>query len=73
MRMSSIKFLTMDAVSASFTIAFMVGAGYMGGNSLQIIKKDVTRVEHVAILLAVTFLAVYFLFRHSRPGRKASQ
>lgn len=73
MRMSFIKFLTIDAVSASFTIAFMAVAGYMGGNSLQIIKKDVTRVEHVAIFLAVSFLAVYLIFRHLRSGRRASQ
>jgi len=73
MRMSSIRFLIIDAVSASITIAFMVGAGYMGGNSLQIIKKDVTRVEHVAIFLAVIFLALYLLFRYLRSGRKASK
>ena len=72
MRMSSIKFLIIDAFSASLTIAFMVGAGYMGGNSLQIIKKDVTRVEHVAIFLAVTFLALYLFFRYLRSGRKAN-
>jgi membrane protein DedA with SNARE-associated domain len=73
MRMSYIKFLIVDAVSASFTIAFMVGMGYMGGNSLQIIKKDVTRVEHAAIFLAVTFVALYLLYRHLRAGRQTSQ
>ena len=73
MRMSSIRFLIIDAVSASITIAFMVGAGYMGGNSFQIIKKDITRIEHLAIFLAVTFLALYLLFRHVKSGRKASQ
>ena len=73
MRMSSIRFLVIDAVSASITMAFMVGAGYMGGNSLQIIKKDITRVEHLAIFLAVTFLALYLLYRYVRSGRKVSQ
>jgi len=65
--------LVIDAVSASITMAFMVGAGYMGGNSLQIIKKDITRVEHVAIFLAVTFLVLYLIFRYVRSGRKVSQ
>lgn len=72
MRMSFLKFLITDAVSSSFTIAFMVGAGYMGGNSFQIIKRDITRVEHVAIFLAVTSLALYFLFRYFRSRSKAS-
>ena len=44
MRMSFLKFLMTDAISSSFTVAFMVGAGYMGGNSLQIIKKDISRI-----------------------------
>lgn len=70
-RMSFLRFLIIDAVSASITIGFMVGTGYMGGNSFQIIKKDVTRVEHVAIFLAVTSLALYLLFRRMRSGRKA--
>lgn len=33
MRMSALKFIMADAVSSIFTIALMVGAGYMGGNS----------------------------------------
>jgi len=73
MRMPSLKFLAADALSASLTIAFMVGAGYMGGNSLQIIKKDITRIEHVVIFLAVAFLALFFLFRYIRSVRKTSR
>lgn len=42
----------------------MVGAGYMGGISLEIIKKDMTRIEHIGILLAVIILAVYLIFRY---------
>ncbi len=71
MRMPSLKFLAADALSASFTIALMVGAGYMGGNSLEIIKKDITRVGHVLIFLAVAFLALFFLARYIRSGRDA--
>ena len=73
MRMPLIRFLIIDAISALLTIAFMVGAGYIGGNSLQIIKKDITRVEHVAIFLSVMFLALYLLFRYVRSVRKSSQ
>ncbi len=72
-QMSFIKFLTVDAVSASLTIAFMVGAGYLGGNSLQIIKKDITRVEHIAIFFAVMSLACYLLFAFWKSRRKVSK
>ncbi|MCL4475778.1 MAG: DedA family protein [Nitrospirae bacterium] len=72
MRMSALKFLLTDAFTSLFTIAMMVGAGYIGGNSLQIIKKDISRIEHVAIFLIVIFLALFFFFRYIRSGRKQS-
>ncbi len=69
MRMSALKFIMADAVSSIFTIALMVGAGYMGGSSLQVIKRDITRIEHIGILLAVIILAVYMLFRYFKSMR----
>lgn len=69
MRMSALKFIMVDAVSSIFTIALMVGAGYVGGNSLQVIKRDITRIEHIGILLAVIILAVYLLFRYFKSMR----
>ncbi len=74
MRMDPLKFLLTDAFSSLFTITLMVGAGYVGGNSLQVIKKDITKVEHIAILLSV-FLIVIFMFykfyryRHDKDFR----
>jgi len=73
MKMPLLKFVVTDALSASLTVAFMVGAGYVGGNSLQIIKKDITRVEHVALFLTVALLACYLLFRYLVAGRRASR
>src|SRR5208283_3494064 len=70
MKMSPLKFLAADAVSAVFTMSLMVGAGYVGGNSLEIIKKDVTQVGHVAVVLLTTALAVYLLYRYFRDMRK---
>lgn len=69
MRMPAVKFLVADAVSSLFTIAIMVGAGYAGGHSLQVIKRDITRIEHIGIFLAVILLAVYMIFRYVRSGR----
>jgi membrane protein DedA with SNARE-associated domain len=63
MKMPTLKFLLADAFSSLFTLSFMVGAGYIGGNSLNVIKKDVTRIEHIAIVLIVFIAAGFLIFR----------
>lgn len=62
-RMSVLKFLLADGISAIFTMAIMIGAGYIGGNSLQVIKRDITRIEHLGILVVVIGLAIYLSVR----------
>jgi membrane protein DedA with SNARE-associated domain len=69
MRMPAVKFLVADAVSSLFTIAIMVGAGYAGGHSLQVIKRDMTRIEHIGIFLAVILLTGYLIFRYVKSRR----
>ena len=64
MRMSPLKFLMADSISSLFTIAFWGGVGYIGGNSLQIITKDIKRVEHVAIVLIIILIVFYMLFNY---------
>ncbi|MGQ9646401.1 MAG: DedA family protein [Thermodesulfobacteriota bacterium] len=64
MRMSAIKFLTADATTSLLTIALMGGIGYWGGNSVQILKKDLTRIEHFAIVALILLLAGWFMFRY---------
>ncbi|MFZ5998443.1 MAG: DedA family protein [Nitrospirota bacterium] len=71
MRMSSLKFIMADAVSSLFTIALMVGAGYAGGHSLEVVKKDVTRIEHVGILLFAIFFTFYVLFRYFKSRKNS--
>jgi len=73
MKMSAVKFLVVDGITSVFTIALMVGAGYIGGNSLQVIRKDLSRVEHIAIFLLVAIFSLYVVFRFfkSRGGRTA--
>jgi len=72
MKMPPLKFLAADAVTAPVTMLFMVGAGYIGGNSLQIVKKDITDIEHMAILFVIVLAAIYLLYRHIRYGRCSS-
>jgi len=64
MRMSALKFLVADGISSLFTMAVMIGAGYIGGNSLEIIKRDITRIEHIAMLGAVVVFAIYMTYRY---------
>jgi len=70
MGMSVIKFLLADAASAILTITIMVGIGYWGGNSVQILKKDVTRIEHAAILFFLILLAAWIFFIYFKSFRK---
>jgi len=66
MRMPFLIFSLSDALSALITMAIMVGAGYAGGNSLQVIRKEVARVEHIAMLSAVVILIIYVAYRYFR-------
>lgn len=64
MRMSALKFLMADSVSSLFTIAFWGGVGYIGGNSLQIVMKDIKRLEHAAIVLVIILAMLYMSFKY---------
>ncbi len=69
MRMSSIKFLIADGVSALVTIGLWGVIGYLGGNSLQVLKKDITRIEHVVIVAVAVLLAGGSLFWYFKNRR----
>jgi membrane protein DedA with SNARE-associated domain len=60
MRMPALRFMIADAATALLTIAFMGGIGYLGGNSVQILKKDISRIEHIAILVLIVLFAGWF-------------
>jgi len=69
MRMALAKFLIADALSSMVTIAVMVGLGYGGGNSLQIIRKDISRIEHIVIFVLFISLTVYLLRQYYKSRR----
>lgn len=69
MKMSASKFLISDGISSLFTMALWGGVGYLGGNSLQIIKNDITRIEHVAIFIFTFLLTIYLLVKYFRSKR----
>jgi membrane protein DedA with SNARE-associated domain len=70
MRMSAIKFLTTDAMTALLTIALMGGMGYAGGNSAQILRKDLTRIEHIAIVALMISIAVWIVSKYLKGHKK---
>jgi membrane protein DedA with SNARE-associated domain len=70
LRMSAIKFLAADAATSLFTIAIMGGIGYWGGTSIQTLKKDLKRIEHIAIVVLVILIAGVILFRYFKDCRK---
>jgi membrane protein DedA with SNARE-associated domain len=71
--MPTLKFLLADGISSIFTMGIMVGAGYLGGNSLRVLRRDLTRIEHAGILLLVAALAAYLAFNYFKTLKKGSQ
>jgi membrane protein DedA with SNARE-associated domain len=70
MKMDAIKFLIADGATSLLTIALMGGIGFVGGNSLQVLKKDLARIEHIAIVVFVILLASWMVVRHINIKRK---
>jgi membrane protein DedA with SNARE-associated domain len=70
MRMHPVKFLLTDAATSLFTIALMGGIGYAGGNSIEVLRKDLTKVEHIAILVFILLFLSWIIFRYIKGYRK---
>lgn len=69
MRMSPIKFILADAASAVVTTMVMVGIGFLGGNSIEILKKDVRRIEYVGILIAAILFTGWLIYRYFKKRK----
>jgi membrane-associated protein len=70
MKMRLVKFLLADAVSALVTISIMVGIGYAGGNSLDAIRKNVKRIEDWAIVILLSGVMIYLLYKYVKSRRE---
>jgi len=60
------KFIIVDCLAATISVSVMLGIGYLGGSSLQIILKDFTRVEHLLIVAAVLVVCLWIAVRFYR-------
>ena len=65
-RMSTLKFIMADGASAILTMALMVGIGFLGGNSIQILQKDVKRIEHIGILILAILFTGWMIYKYFR-------
>jgi len=69
MRMSWKKFLVVDGTSALLTITLWGGLGYVGGNSLQALKKDVANIEQIVMVILAILIGGTLLFRYLKKKR----
>ena len=69
MRMSTLKFIMADAASAILTMTLMVGIGFWGGNSIEILQKDVKRVEHIGILILAILLTGWIVYKYFKKRK----
>ncbi len=60
LRMPRARFVLADAVSSLVTLTIMVGAGYWGGSTLDLIKKDMEEAK-IALLVLIAIIAVALL------------
>ncbi len=72
MRMRYVTFLLYDAVSALITMAIMVGIGYGGGSSLQVLRRNIVRMEYVMLLVACVAVTCYLLYKYFKSRREGS-
>jgi len=63
LKMPRWKFIVIDALSSLFTVVIWIGLGYLGGHTLQIIREDIARIEHILIYFLIS-IVIYFIFRH---------
>jgi membrane protein DedA with SNARE-associated domain len=73
MRMPALKFFMADAASAILTIALMVGIGFWGGNSIQILQKDAKRIEHIGVAVFMILLAGWIFYNYIKSKRNLRQ
>ena len=69
LRTPYLRFIALDVVSSILAIGLLGGAGYLGGKSVQVLKRDIARIEHWGILLTVVLLAAYLSFGYFRARR----
>lgn len=66
LKMPFARLLIVDAISSVFAIGFWSGIGYIGGKSLKVIQEDITRIEHVVVLIIILFVVIWLFVGYFR-------
>lgn len=66
MKMPVTKFIFADAISALFTIGLWGVIGYLGGNSIQGLKKDITNIQSIVVVAFFLFVIGGIIFWYLR-------
>ena len=69
MRMPWKKFLIVDGTSALFTITLWGGLGYLGGNSIQALRREITGIEQMVMVILATLVGSWLLLRYLKKRR----
>jgi membrane protein DedA with SNARE-associated domain len=67
------KFLIVDATSALLTITLWGGLGYVGGNSIQTLKRDITNIEQIVMVILAILVGGWLLLRYLKKRRTTSR
>ena len=73
MRMSWKKFLLVDGASALFTITLWGGLGYVGGNQIQALKRDIIKTEQIVMVILAILVGSWLLLRYLKKRRTTSR
>ncbi len=73
MKMPWKKFLFVDAASALFTITLWGGLGYMGGNQIQTLRRDMIKTEQIVMVILAILIGSILLFRYLKKRRNRSE
>jgi len=68
LRMPRARFVLADAASSIVSMTIMVGAGYWGGSTLDLIKKDMKEAQY-ALLILIAIIAVALLIWRIAVGK----
>ena len=73
MRMPWKKFLIVDGTSALFTITLWGGLGYLGGNSIQALRREIPGIEQMVMVILAILVGSWLLLRYLKKRRNTSR